>query len=243
MSFIEKLISVMNLDNMLAKEPHTEYNHMPKYHCDFTWEQDSSQSIVTQDGLYDLKHFSQHEADTIKHVFNVAKNTYPSKYQAIGLANESYQIKYKARYVLFETIILLYGDSEKATDKFAVALAYETKGAFFRKQAIDYFENSEKYITPEFMSNFISYSPLHVYTMFASLYEREHDYEKAIHYTKLAKKYGTPNNSYYDVHINELYEKQARKPKRRKAKMPESQIQFEKDVVEAAKYFLKFFKE
>jgi hypothetical protein len=72
-------------------------------------------------------------------------------------------------------------------DLFAVSIAYESKGAFFRKEAIDYFEKSEQYISPRFMREFLSYMPLHVYTMFSKLYEQEHNYQRAIELIKLAK--------------------------------------------------------
>ena len=53
--------------------------------------------------------------------------------------------------MLWEILIQLYEDSENPIDKFACALAYETKGALFREKALQKFEESIDYITPEFM--------------------------------------------------------------------------------------------
>lgn len=213
---------------------------MPKYITEMEWEQDLNESVLKNE-KYDLKNFSKHESDTIKHVLDVVKNKYPNEYYSLGLANESYTIKYKPRYVLYEIIILKYSKSNSFIDKFAVSLAYESKGAFYRKNAIAYFEESEHYITPSLMDDFVSYMPLHVYTMFSKLYEQEHDYEKAISLTKMAKKYGDPKNPYFDIHINELIEKKLKIPKKRKTSISQDQINFENEVTNAAQYFLQYF--
>ena len=42
--------------------------------------------------------------------------------------------------MLWEILIQLYEDSENPIDKFACALAYETKGALFREKALQKFE-------------------------------------------------------------------------------------------------------
>lgn len=211
--------------------------YIPKYIPDNSWIQDSDKSI-TNNGKYDLKNFSEHESATIKHVLSVAREKYPDEYQAIGLANESYQIKYKPRYILFEIIILLYEKSESDIDKFAVSLAYASKGAYYRKKAIEYFEESEPYISGDFMQDFLSYMPLHVYTIFADIYEKEHEYKKAIDCIKIAQNYGEPGNPNFDNRISNLLEKQQTNPKRRETKQSQSSIEFENDVTTAAKHFL-----
>lgn len=213
-------------------------NHAPKYITDMTWSQDRDQSICTSDGRYDLKKFSNHESATVNHILKVVKNKYPKQYQSMGLVNEAYMIKYKPRYVLFEIAIILYEKSENPIDKLAVSLAYESKGAYFRKNAIDYFESAEPYITPEFMQDFISYMPLKVYTTFADLYEGEHEYEKAIKYINIAKKYGDADNPHFDMHINKILEKQSKGLQKSIMKMSKKQQEFENDVTEAAKRFL-----
>ena len=52
---------------------------IPKYLPDMEWHQDSNQSIITTDHKYDLKHFSQHEFDTIEHVIGIVREKYPQK--------------------------------------------------------------------------------------------------------------------------------------------------------------------
>lgn len=214
-------------------------NVIPKYMSDMDWYQDSEQSIVTEDGRYDLKRFSKHEADTIYHVINAVKEKYPMELQSMGFANESYPIKYKPHYVLWEILVQLYENSNKPIDIFACALAYEAKGALFREKALRKFEESIDYITPEFMQQFISYVPLNVYMKFSRLYESNHEYEKAISYTELGHKYGDKDNPNFDKRIGELEDKIKRNPKKRKCHPSPGTLEFEKDVINAAKYFIK----
>ncbi|MFR7946590.1 hypothetical protein [Sellimonas intestinalis] len=188
-------------------------NTIPKYMSDMEWYQDSEQSIVT-DGRYDLKRFSKHEADTVYHVINVIREKYHKELRSMGFANESYPIKYKPRYVLWEILVQLYENSSEPIDMFACALAYEAKGALFREKALQKFEKSINYITPEFMQQFISYMPLNVYIKFSRLYESNHEYEKAILYTELGHKYGDRDNPYFDNRIAELKDKIKRNPKK-----------------------------
>lgn len=77
-----------------------------------------------------------------------------------------------------------------------------------------------------------------MYSSFSKLYEQEHDYGSAIHYTKEAKKYSTPNNPYFNNRINELFEKQSKNPKKRNFKMSNEQKDFENALIDAAKYFI-----
>lgn len=242
MSMFDELFDIFKLENRESQESqisHWNDRHVPKYIADMTWSQDSNQSL-TKNGSYDLKNFSKHEIDTIKHVLKIVKQKYPKSYRSLGLANESSIIKYKPRYILYELIILKYGQSDNFIDKFAVALAYESKGAAYRKDAIKYFEESEKHVSPKIMNNFISYMPLCVYTMFAKLYEQEHDFDKAIYYTKIAKNYGDSDNPYFDTHINELSQKKKKVVSKRTRKISAERIEFEKDVTNSAKLFLKY---
>lgn len=243
MSLAKKLLDIFKLEtdesNISSNENKINgSSKVPKYCTDLTWIQDGEKSI-TKNGLYDLKNFSTHEEETIKHIYNLIKLKYPEEYQSLGLANESYAIKYKPRYILFEIIIVLYSKSDSYIDMFAVALAYESKGAFFRKQAIEYFEKSIKHIKPNIMNEFVSYMPLHVYTMFSKLYEQEHDYANAIYYIKEAKKYADKSNKYFDRKINDLQDKANANLKKRVRRMSKQQKDFEKDVHEATIYFLK----
>lgn len=210
----------------------------PKYLSDMEWYQDSEQSIITEDGKYDLKRFSKHEADTIYHIINVVKEKYPIELRSMGFANENYNIIYKPRYVLWEILVQLYENSNNPIDIFACALAYEAKGALFRENALQKFEKSIAYITPEFMQQFISYMPLNVYMKFSRLYESNHEYEKAILYTELGYKYGDKDNPNFDKRIKELRDKIKRNPRKRKYNPSQKTLEFESDIESAAKYFI-----
>lgn len=231
---MRKLLDLFKLESTYQLE-YKRNAHTPRY-IPTTYEQDSSQSI-TSDGRYDLTRFSPHESAIVSSVWHTVQQKYPPEYRAMGLANESYIIKYKPRYVLFEILILIYSQSQNPVDLFAVSLAYASKCAFYRNKALFYFEKSEKYITPEFMNNFLSYMPLSVYLTFSQLYEQEHLYPQAIHYAKLAGRY---SDTYKSVtRIQQLKETAKRNPAKRALKMSQEQIQFEKDISAAADFFLK----
>lgn len=233
------LKNILNITKPNSANKPDSQNKVPKYCSDTNWIQDSAQSIITSDGRYDLKHFSKHETDTINHIVRVVKEKYPLELRSMGFANESSLIKYKPRYVLWEMLVQLYKDSTNPIDKFACSLAYEARGAMYRKNALQKFEESINYITPEFMQQFISCTPLCVCMKFSRLYENNHEYEKAIYYTKQGKKYGGTDNPNFDKRIGELSEKIKRKPKKRKYNPSKETLEFERDVENAAKYFIK----
>lgn len=213
-------------------------NASSKYCSDMYWIQDSTQSVTTSDGRYDLKHFSKHELETINYIIGVIKEKYPLKFRSMGFANESAPAKYKPRYVLWEMLVQLYKDSTNPIDKFACALAYEAKGAMYRENALQKFEESINYISPEFIQQFNSYSPLCVYMKFSRLYESNHEYEKAIYYTKLGQKYGESNNPNFAKRVADLIEKINRNPKSRKYNPSKETLEFEKDIENTAEYFI-----
>lgn len=235
MTFMRKLLDKLNLSNIEANKVS---QITPKYIAGMDWTQDSDKSIVDAKGAYDLTRFSKHESDTIFHVLNTVSRKYPQEYQSLGLANESSAIKYKARYVLFEIVILKYGQSDNPMDKFAVAVAYQSKGAHYRDMAIQYFEESIDSLSPAFLQQFVYLMPLGVFNSFSKLYEQAHEYDKAIYYTREAEKYCSTKNSYYDNHVKELLEKKSKDIKPRQMKMSDKQRQFEIDVTNAAKYFI-----
>lgn len=203
-----------------------------------SYSQDSEKSIVDENGRYDFCQFSTHESSVIKNVLKTAYKKYPEEIRSVGLANESSSIRYKARDVLFDMVIVLYAYSDSIIDQFAVAMAYETKGAYFRKDALSYFEKVCDKITPDFMSQFLYYSPLSVYSKFSKLYEDEHDYEKAIELTKLAWKYGDPNNQSFNNRISLLEAKLSDPPKKRNTKMSQARIQLENNIRQASNNFI-----
>lgn len=213
---------------------------LPRYMTYSTYSQNTNLSIVTKDGIYDMNNFSDHETNTIVHVLSAVRLNYPEKYKSMGLVNESYQILYKARYVLYEIVIQVYSNSKSYIDQMAVAIAYQSKGTHFRAKAIEYFEKSVNHVKPDFLSEFVCCQPARIYDIFSKAYEGEHNYDKAIHYTKLAKKYSVPGNTYYVKRLQELKQKQDKNTKKRNIKMKEQQIEFEKGVTEAAQTFLRY---
>lgn len=208
------------------------------YYPEYNIRQDVNQSILSEKHRYDMARFSSHEIAVIAAVLNAAKEKYPRQYWSMGLANESYPIIYKPRYILHEMIVQLYGQSHRPSDRFAVALAYASKSAHFRPLAIQYFEAAILFIRPSFMSRFWMYQPLHVYTAFAKLYEAEHKYAEAIRCTKMAWRYGEADNPYFPQRIDELRAKLENPPKRRPRKPSEDQLEFEKEIVQAARRFI-----
>lgn len=235
MSFFDKILEKFKLKSTYQME-YQQKIHPPKYLTEY-YEQDSNQSITTG-ASYDFTRFSAHEAHIVKQVWNTVKQKYPPEYQSIGLANESYCIKYKPRYILFEIIICLYSKSDNPIDMFAVSLAYASKGAVFRKQALEYFEKSEDYIDSDLLDEFISCLPLHIYLMFSDLYEKEHLYEDAIRYTKLAKRFGEPSNSSFDTRIDMLKRKLLNSPRKVNRKVPDSKKKMEINITKAATFFI-----
>lgn len=201
---------------------------------------DASDRILTADGhYYDLTRFSKTEADTIINILAKVDRLYSDK--SVGLVCESAPIVYKPRYVLYEIAILLYSTSKEPIDQLAVALAYETKGAYFRKQAIQYFEKSISKIRYSKLKKFYSYSPFTIYIKFAQLYDKEHDYQNTIFCLKKAKKCKGANRKLIKSEIKRIEEKMVNPPKRRKSTMPERQALFEQQVTTAAKFFIDLF--
>ena len=115
MIWVEKVLDIFKPSSM--RELESEHRNLEPtiYIPDMNWEQDTNASI-TKDGIYDLKNFSKHESDTVKHYYDYVLNHYPIEYQAMGLANEGYGIKYKPRYIIHEIIIQKYQYSEKPYD-------------------------------------------------------------------------------------------------------------------------------
>lgn len=196
--------------------------------------QDSSQSVIDEHGRYDLQHFSEHEADFIKRILLEVDRKYPEEYRSMGLANESYVVTYKPRYVLFDIVILRYENSADPIDMMAVALAYESKGAHFRQEAIFYFEKAIQSVDKCVFSQFSSYTLDQIYLKFAELYEKEHQYKQAIYYFELAKSSGKLEKEYIDQRITKIREKIANPPRTRKSKKPDYYDEFEKNVRRAA---------
>ena len=197
--------------------------------------QDTNLSIVSENGLYDFSNFSEHEKFVINNVIKTSLEKYPVEYRSIGLANESSSLKYKARYILFEIIILLYKNSDSLIDKFAVAIAYDSKGADFRSQALEYFESSKSIVSSEITGKFLYFSPFSVFLKFSKLYEKEHEYDKAIELCEMANQYG---NGTLSDRVSSLREKMEKPSKKRKRSMTADQEKLEKSITIAAMRFI-----
>lgn len=208
-----------------------------------SYSQDSAKSIIAPNNRYDLTKFSAHEESIIEQAINNVKRKYPERYHSIGLANESYVIVYKPRYVLFEIIVTKYRESKNPIDLVAVSFAYESKGAFYRKDAIRYYEAAKDRILYKELNKFASVSAFSYLSKIAGAYEKEHEYEKAIECLKVLIKSKQGNSAYFKDKIKSLQEKQTENKQKRKSIMSDSQALFEEQVhIAAEKYIGKFWK-
>ncbi len=200
--------------------------------------QNSELSIVDNSGRYDFMNYSRHEAETIGAVFRNVLRKYDPCHYAIGLVNESQAIVYKARYILFEIVILRFSNSTAPLEQFAVAFAYSEKGASYRLKAIEYFEKSLPQLKENDFSCYGSFLPLAIYNKLSLLYEKEHLWDKAIYYLKLAKKHCDMQLPYYKSHLAELVQMQkTNKPIRRK-QLSQKDAQMNREIEFAAQIFL-----
>lgn len=201
--------------------------------------QDKSQSIVDSRNRYDLTRFSAHEASVIFDVLRTIDEAYPPQYRGMGLVNESYCVVYKPRYVLFHIVILRHAKSRKPIDQLAVAMAYQSKGYYFRKQAIKHFEKAECRSLIGDMERFNSYGPLIVYNLMSELYEWDGQFSKAYKYATLASKYSTPNNQHFVFRMQDLKGKMNNPPGPYERNISKRQQEFEDKVDAAAREFLR----
>lgn len=203
------------------------------------YDQDKSKSIVTDDGLYDMERFSEHEEEVINQAMRAATTKYPAELRSIGLANEAQVVVYKPRYILWEVVIQKYMSSAKPIDKLAVAIAYSEKGAMFRGKAISCFEDAIGQLGNPVDTKVASFSELTVYTKFSKLYEQEREFEKAILCISSAARSCPPETkAYYDNEILRLKEKAAKPTKKRNVKQKPEDIEFEEKVATAAFRFV-----
>lgn len=223
---------IFDLDLLFSKPkgPDNPFLYYPEY-----YDQDASQSVIDQNHKYDMDNFSKHEATIIRDVLYTTQKKYPKEFWAPGLVNESYTIKYKPRYILFEAAILLYKNSELPIEQISVAFAYSQKGADYRKEAIRFYEKSINTVPFYVLDKFASISSFAMYLTLSDLYEQEHEYDKAIVWMKKAQKRAEPNNVFCAQKIKELSKKEAPKP--RKKKMPSTKkLVFEEKVTSVAQY-------
>lgn len=200
--------------------------------------QDSNQSITTEDGTYDFENFSEHEKAVIIETIKTVLRKYPPIFRAIGLVNESYQIIYKPRYILFEIVVALFSDSNDAMDNLAVAIAYETKGAHFRSEALKHFEYALNNLDSKLLDRFFVTMPYNLYIKFSRLYEKEHDFSKALQLTLKAQQHSDFGPEVLSDRIVMLQGKLDTPPKQRKRKITERDLKLEEKIQAAAKWFI-----
>lgn len=222
-------------DFLNSKEPKyvwSKFKYNPENISD---EQDPSKSIITDDHKYDMTKISIHEDQTIKLVLSAAERKYRGNYKAIGLANECYPIKYKARYVVFEVLIQRHSESENPLDKVAVAFANWSKGARHFSEAAELFEEVKYKVDWKEVHEFSSLSE--IFSLFSDMYEKIHEYEKAIECVQLSLKYEATPKEYAKKRIALLEDKQKNRKPYRPRKMSPEQCEFERLVsVVASKY-------
>lgn len=226
----------MKIFNFFNKKGQNHTFPRLKYHpeniCDI---QDPEQSLLCGT-TYDMSRFSKHEAYIIKKVLSAAKQKYDNRYAAIGLANESYPIKYKPRYVVFEVLIQRHSGSENWLDKVAVAFAFLSKGSKYFFEAARFFEEAKDYAC---WDEVLQFSSLYgIFFMFSDMYEKIHDYEKAIDCVGLCVEYNDLDKKVASERIATLVEKRRSAKPYNPRKMSQQQAEFEELVSAAAKKYL-----
>lgn len=200
--------------------------------------QDSSKSITTNDGIYDFTTFSQHEDNVVMQVLTSFVDSYPPQFRGIGLYSEADSIVYKPRYILMQSVICLFSKSENPLSLLAVCLAYASKGASFRTNAIEYWEKAYPNLDEQQMCQFPATLPLTVYSTIYKLYEDEHDYENAMKYFRLLGQLVTPGNAWYENRKKVLLAKIKDPPIYRQRKMKQREFDLEKKILQATVYYL-----
>lgn len=210
-----------------------------KYHPN-SYARDTDKSIVTPDGRYDFTRFSAYEESVIKQVLINSRKKYPPIYQAIGLANESEVIVYKPRYVLFEIITIKYQDSVNPLDMATVSFAYQSKGAHYRKEALRYYEAAKDNLNLSELNEFSCISVLSFMSKIADVYEREHEYQKAIECFQIIVRTNEGNTEYFRQRIEDLRIKKITPVRRRKISQRQTELE-EQVHLSAIKYMSLFY--
>ena len=216
------------LDLFRKKEPVCISSNFKYNDANISDKQNPSKSVITSDHKYDMTEISQHEEQTIISVLSAAERKYTGDFASIGLANECYPIKYKARYVVFEVLIKRYCNSEKPLDKIAVSFANWSKGARHYSEAARLFEDAKDKVDWEKIHEFSSLGGF--FSLFSEMYEKMHEYKKAIECVRLSLRYENPVKEYAKNRIKLLEEKQRNWKPYRPRKISEDQKEFERLV-------------
>lgn len=209
----------------------------PFFYYPEVYDQDSNQSIIDEKGKYDLTRFSKHESEIVCRAIDVVRNKYPQDLAALGLANESYVIVYKPRYVLFEIAVIMYSASNIPEEQIVAAFSYSQKGAMFREDAISLYEKSINRVSFKALDMFASLSAVSTYLKLAELYEKEYQYQNALFWLQKALCRGGLNNPYIKEKMQSIRTKIDRSPREKRAPSKNA-IDFERKVHSAAIYFM-----
>lgn len=139
-------------------------------------------SGLAEDGKYDFTMLTDDEKKYIDLKLSYVNANYSTRFRAIALADLTKSSVYKPSYIFNEYIIKKYSSSTNPLDELAVAIAYERKGAKYRKQAIEYYkryeqhpENTKDPNSDNYLCNYID-----IHSSLATLYEKEHLLEDAL---------------------------------------------------------------
>lgn len=138
-----------------------------------------------------------------------------------------------------QSVICLFSKSENPLSLLAVCLAYASKGASFRPNAIEYWEKAYPNLDETQMRYFTATLPSSLYSKIYKLYEGEHDFENALKYFRLLGQFGNPNSDWFTEHEKELLRKIENPPKRRKRRIQEREIDLEEKILRATIYYLR----
>lgn len=205
------------------------YDYYPECYA-----QDRDKSILTSDQRYDMTRFSTHEDKVIRDVIAQANKKYPSKYRGIGLANESHVVIYKPRYILFDVVVIAFGDSENPLDQIAVSFANIQRGAYYRKDAIRYFEAAIDRVPLSELDRFSSLSVLSMLVKISEAYEREKEFDKAIYWLKILIERKVGNTLHFQEKIDKMESYINSGKPIRKRKIQRKQSEFDRQSYEAA---------
>lgn len=137
------------------------------------------------DGKYDFTCITEKENNTILGILNNVIEKFQEDEYGIGLAFESESVVYKPKYIIEQIIIEYANHSDNSLDYLAKGIALSRKGAEFRSQAIQAFEDylplSEHKEIPTINEKPI-YRKRAIYYLMADLYEKENQLEKSLQY-------------------------------------------------------------
>lgn len=145
---------------------------------------DKNATSTYPDGGYCFTCITPEENEEIVSILDKADKLPPDQ-QGVALAFYSESTIYKPHYIIDQIIIEFVNGSTYPLDRLAEFIAYSRKGSAFRQNAINSFEEYEKVKInvemPSVNSCITAYSSARLYLMAAEIYEKEYQFEKALH--------------------------------------------------------------